>query len=128
MAAASRPAYADVFSGSFPRPPLGKVDDDEHISILHRKFWGESINHDESEWVGKHGNLPEDDESDVVQGCFTLDLGIRNLRTSIFWVRKDYLRIYDQCDSYYEQVCSRQCKTRSIVITGQPGVGECFSS
>jgi hypothetical protein len=46
---------------------------------------------------------------------------------SKLWIRKDYLRIYDFCESRCEYVGSKLPRAPSVVITGQPGVGEYFS-
>ena len=70
------PAYAYVFRNRrLPRPPLQKQGDDTDVSELHAKYWGVSINQEESEWVDVHGELVENDldGSEVVRGCFTLD-------------------------------------------------------
>ena len=70
------PAYAYVFCNRrLPRPPLQKQGDDTDVSELHAKYWGVSINQEESEWVDVHGELVENDPdgSEVVRGCFTLD-------------------------------------------------------
>jgi hypothetical protein len=46
---------------------------------------------------------------------------------SRLWIRKDYIRIYDECKDYYDRPPSGVPKPRSVVITGQPGIGECIS-
>jgi hypothetical protein len=128
---AVEPAYAYVFRNrKLPRPPLQKQGDDTYVSELHAKFWGVSINQDESEWVGAHGELAENDPegSEVVRGCFTLDFPSKGCTVSQLWVRKDYLRIYDSCDNHCQRALDKDSLPPIAVITGQPGVGECFSS
>jgi hypothetical protein len=55
------------------------------------------------------------------------------LRTRRLWVRTDYLRLYDYCKFHCDDVEKSEIKWRpttapSVVITGQPGIGRCFSS
>ena len=125
---ASLPPYASVFQGSFPRLPLLRLDDEDRLSVFHAKYWGVNIDQDESKWIGAHGQLMDVDGSEVVRGCFVLGLDNDYFMASKLWVRKDYLRMYDRCDSHYEDVRNRRLHLRpSVVITWQPGVGECFS-
>jgi len=126
------PPYAYVFY-NLPKPPLTKLDDEGDLSVLHAKFWGVSIDQDERAWVEAHGQLMENDGSEVVQGCFALDLHIRRLMVSKLWVRKDYWRIYDHCRSHCESVLTARengflSRPPIAIITGQPGIGECFFS
>ena len=125
------PPYVSVFGDGLRAPPLTKLDDNGDLSVLHAKFWGVSIDQDERAWVEAHGQLMENDGSEVVQGCFILDLHIRTLMVSKLWVRKDYWRIYDHCRSHCESVLMAR-KNGSLppiaIITGQPGIGECSFS
>ena len=129
------PAYAYVFRDHrLPCPPLQKQDDKTDVSQLHAKYWGVSINQDESEWVDAHGELAENDPdgSEVVWGCFALKFlpsdGCLAPMKDI-WVRKDYLRIYDGCDNHCQRCWGdRRLLSPTAIITGQPGVGECFFS
>ena len=69
-----------------------------------------------------------DRTTDIGPECYGLDLGIE-LRHSELWVRQDYIRIYDYCSERYEEGPTCVSDTpRSVVITGQPGVGVFFSS
>jgi len=124
----SPPAYAYVFSDILSKTPLIELDAKDHLSKLHSKYWGVGIDQDESEWVGTHEQLPEIDDSEVVRGCFALNLDISGLMVSKLWVRKDYIRIYDHCDHYYEDIRNKQNQhlASSVVITGQPGCGKSF--
>lgn len=125
-------SYTDVFlsQSDLPNPPFQKIDQDARLSRFHTKYWNESIDQDESKWVQAHTKLThteltDTDESEVVRGCFRLDLG--HHFDSKLWVRKDYIRIYDYCVNRYEHVRNKLRKAPSVVITGQPGLGECFS-
>ena len=125
------PSYAYVFRNrKLPRPPLQRQDDDTYVSELHAKYWGVSINQDESEWVASHGELVENDPdgSEVVRGCFTLNFLSGGRTVSQLWVRKDYLRIYDSCDHHCQFALDKETLSPTAIITGQPGVGESFSS
>ena len=51
-----------------------------------------------------------------------------NSPTLLMWIRKDFMRMYDFCDQWYERVTgsmvSRANKQApSVVIVGQSGVG-----
>jgi len=129
------PPYSPVFGNNgLPVPPLTRLDDNSDLSVLHANFWNVSIDQDRHAWEGAHGELMENDGSEVVQGCFILDLHIRTLMVSKLWVRKDYWRIYDHCQSHYETVLTARRAGGAgthppiAIITGQPGVGECFFS
>jgi hypothetical protein len=54
------------------------------------------------------------------------------LETQRLWVRTDYLRLYDYCKFHCDFVEKSQEQgpklAPSVVITGQPGIGRCFSS
>ena len=113
--------------------PLLPVREDSDFFQLHKKFWDKSIDRDEREWVEEHGQLAENDGSEVVPGCFTLDLGIENPMTSKLWVRQDYWRIYDLCHSHCQAVLTDREQGMGplpplAIITGQPGIGESSSS
>ena len=131
MASTSSLAYAYVFSPELPVPSLSKLSVGHHFSKLHTKHWGRSIDADESKWLGK-SQLPDIDESEVVQGCFILDLDVKGFGVSELWVRKDYIRIYDHCSSHCENIRVLNIQDEhcppSAVITGQPGLGECYAS
>jgi len=110
----------------------GKLKDigEDESELVEAQVHGKhkDVNEDESELVGVHDELEDIEESEVAQGCFSLELGIPGLRISKLWVRKDYLRIYDHCHEHCEEVRKAEHLSPSAIITGQPGVGECFSS
>lgn len=122
--------YAYVYGDKLPWPPLLKVDVTHVVSELHSLYWNKKIDQDELEWVGTRPPLPEIDESEIVQGCFTLTLGVKDFIPKALWVRKDYLRIYDECKSFHKRICEDRGSQRppSAIITGQPGVSKCFLS
>ena len=131
MASASTypPAYAYVFSDTLPHTPLIELDAAHCLSQLHTKYWGVGTDQGETEWVGKHEQLLEIDESEVVRGCFALNLDVSCLMISKLWVCKDYIQIYDHCDQYCKDTYNKQNQhlLSSVIITGQPGCGEFFS-
>ena len=47
--------YAYVFGDGLPMPPLTKLDDTRDLSVVYTMYWGVSIDQDECEWVGVHG-------------------------------------------------------------------------
>jgi len=129
------PPYASAYGENLPVPPLIKLGDTNQLSILHAKFWNVGIDQDERTWVEARGKpLEENDGSEVVQGCFALDIQTKDFMTSKLWVRKDYWRIYDHCQSHYETVLTDRraggggTHPPIAIITGQPGIGDCFFS
>ena len=79
------------------------VDASHDFSNIHAKFWGVGIYEDDVKWLltQPEGQLMDVDGSEVGPGCFTLDLEIPIV--SNVWVRKDYLRIYDECQKYCDR-------------------------
>ena len=75
-----------------------------------------------------HGQLMDTSNSEVVRGCVALDLDDDTLAPSKLWIRKDYLRIYDFCERRYKYIRNNLHQAPSVVVTGQPGLGEYFSS
>ena len=126
--------YANVFDGVLPKLPLEPMEEECRLFKLHKKYWNKSIDDDERAWVEEHGPLTETENgSEVVEGCFVLDLGIKKFLTYKLWVRQDYIRIYDHCHRHYEGVrAEREQETGFLppvtIITGQPGIGESSSS
>src|SRR6266850_1404516 len=128
--------YAYVFEGGEPDTPWIALKDYKALSQLHTKYWGKPIQGNELELQTPSEGQPMDedeDQSEVGSGCFTLDFDIPLLRISKLLVRQDYIRIYDYCNTHYNDVWSYSEPGRpppsapSVVITGQPGTGECFS-
>jgi hypothetical protein len=94
---------------------------------LRDKFWGECMQDEETKW--RETQQSEEDEGDEIgPGCYILRLGIPNIKHATIWIRQEYIRIYDFCQRYLEF-----CRTNglqeppSVVIAGQPGIGEYFA-
>jgi hypothetical protein len=130
--------YAYVFEPQYPKSPWPRLEDFEPLSQLHTKYWGNPIQGNEPELQPQSEGQAMDDDSDEGQGeigpgCFALNLGIGFFQAQSLWVRRDYLRFYDRCNLYCDSVRNSELnegpKTApSVVITGQPGIGRCFSS
>jgi|SRR6267142_2943820 len=131
MTSPSQP-YSYVFQPRYPKIPWPKLEDFEPPSLLHTKYWGRPIQGNEPELQTPSDGQPVD-ESEIGPGCFALDLDVKSLRISGLWVRQDYIRLYNYCNTHYNNVWSHSKPGRpppsapSVVITGQPGIGECFS-
>lgn len=116
-----------------------RSDSSSGYAKLHEEFWGKSMIIEEQEWRDSQeamdlamyvaGNDVGNPESETGPGCYPLDFcthpQFRSLRT---WIRKDFMRMYDFCDQWYERVTgsvvSRANKQApSVVIAGQSGVG-----
>ena len=70
------------------------------------------------------GNDEEDENigNKFGPGCYILDLGGHyGFRCSKLWIRQDYIKIYDHCERTYE---AAKKTAPSVLITGQPGIGE----
>ncbi len=67
--------------------------------------------------------MKDDNDDDIGPDCHFLDLDI-NLKRTKPRVRRDYIRIYDYCTKrHIEGPTSATKIARSVVISGQPGVG-----
>ncbi len=125
MADAS-PTLASVISKNGDLDLWSKLRDDDDLSQLCLKFWGEKIE-DESrkwrKWRELHPAVKDNVDNDIGEDCYALNLGIE-LACAELWVRKDYKRIYDYCvEKHAEGPTFAKETARSVVITGQPGVG-----
>jgi hypothetical protein len=69
-----------------------------------------------------HQNASDMDD-DFIPGCYFLKLGISGLPYGIL-IRADYIRIYDACRDFYDEPLCPSNKAPSIVLSGQPGIGE----
>ena len=65
-----------------------------------------------------------DTNDDFIKGCYSLEIGIKRLRISRFWIRAEYIRIYNALEAYYQKRPSIPNQAPAAVITGQPGIGE----
>ena len=63
-------------------------------------------------------------DSDFVSGCYFLDLGmILGDIEAPFWIRAEYIRVYDTLEAYHSRLSKNQ-RAPGAVVTGQPGIGE----
>ncbi len=117
------PTLASVISNRDAEASWSKLGDDDDLSRLRSKFWGKKIEDESREWRKSHPAVKNDVDNDIGEGCYALDLGIE-LKCAELWVRQDYQRIYDYCvEKHAEGPTSARRMARSVVITGQPGVG-----
>jgi hypothetical protein len=108
-------------------PARGKNSTTVKYTLSYNQRSGEKkIEDDAQRWRGSQPAMEDDVDNDIGPGCYVLDLNIE-LKCSKLWVRKDYIRIYDYCTMRHEEG-PRYVKqrARSVVITGQPGVGVSF--
>jgi hypothetical protein len=122
------PTLASVFRRKRASASWSKLEDDHGLSQLCSKYWGKDIEHDAKQWHKSHSSVRINPTVEIGPKCFGLDLGV-NIRCSKMWVRQDYIRIYDYCSRRHEEGPSSATeRARSVVITGQPGIGMFLSS
>ena len=106
-----------------------------YLSQLHRKFWGVSMKDEETKWRQAQPPEPMDVdvdnqdseehekvEDDIGPGSYILTLDVPNMQVSL-WVRQEYIRVYNYCEDYLKAY-KPSTLAPSVVITGQPGIGE----
>jgi|SRR6266850_1847148 len=132
--------YAYVFEDGEPDTPWIALKEYKALFRLHTEYWGRPIQGNELEpeqlQTPSEGQPMDDDEdqSEVGPGCFILNFDIKPFPTTKLWIRKDYIRMYDHCHQYVNDVRNSELQGEvppippSVVITGQPGIGEYFSS
>jgi hypothetical protein len=117
------PDLASVFCYRSASASWSKLEDDHKLSQLCSKYWGKNIEDEAKQWHSSHPTVKVDRDNDIGPDSYVLDLGIE------LWVRQDYVRIYDYCTKRHEEGPSSAAEEpRSVVITGQPGIGVFFSS
>ena len=113
-----------------------QLPDSDQLARLHGKFWGVSMQDEETKWrktqpneeplnVDVDNQKPEEHEKvedDIGPGSYILTLGIPGIEVSQLWVRQEYIRAYDYCEKYLD-ACIKATLTPSVVLTGQPGIG-----
>jgi hypothetical protein len=109
------------------RRSWSKLPDDAPFSQLSSKYWGNNIECEAKRWRKSHPTIVDDPANDIGPDCFMLNLDI-NFSPSKLWVRQDYIRIYDYCKKRHASGPLTTGRQRSVVLTGQPGVGEFLSS
>ncbi|KAI0293194.1 hypothetical protein BC826DRAFT_1015722, partial [Russula brevipes] len=104
-----------------------RLEPPDPYSQLHSKFWGVDIAASRRDWWRSQTGKITMGENEIDEESFALDLDIPNFQRSRFWVRKDYVRIYDYCNKYFEDAREHLCMAApSVVITGQPGIGKFY--
>jgi hypothetical protein len=127
-----------------------KVEDTSALAQLHRKFWlqgeykdkllgvhkdrveeGEDTEEGEGAEEGEdteegEGAEEGDGDDDIGPECHILDIGITDLEVKKFWVRKEYFRMYKQCEHHLETM-RNEARPPSQIVTGQPGIGKFFT-
>lgn len=76
-----------------------QLDDREIVSKLHANFWDNPVDDDRSKWeVGLGGGKHKETEgSDVDEGCFTRDFGIRPFERNLGTQRSgSFLRYFEK--------------------------------
>ena len=122
------PTLASVFLLGSDLASWSKLEDDHRLSQLRSKYWGQNIEDEAKQWHSSDSTVKVDRNNDIGPDSHVLDLGIK-LKRSKLWVRQDYVRIYDYCSKRHEEgPTSATMMARSVVVTGQPGIGVFFSS
>ncbi len=94
-------------------------------SELHLQFWGKPIEDYQSEVKSMDIDVDEEtgeDEDDELGCHYILNVGIEGIRCQIY-VRKEFIQFYNLCDNYLAKD-REDLKPHSVVILGQPGIGE----
>ena len=68
-----------------------------------------------------------DPDDDIIPGCYMLDVGIDGIPLPKFWIRAEYIRIFNSLEIYYNAPMV-QSRAPCAVVTGQPGIGELVAS
>ncbi|KAF8340043.1 hypothetical protein F5887DRAFT_453795 [Amanita rubescens] len=117
---------------------------------FHAMFWGKSMANEEPKWRDAQppsmpvegtelGNAErqggdehmdmdvseedDDDDDDIIEGCYSLEIGIKGFEFPRIWIRAEYIRIYNALEDRY-RMPSYPYLAPAVVITGQPGIGE----
>ena len=122
------PALASLFSESGVAESWTKLDDSHKYSRFCHKYWGESIEDEAKRWRSSEPTVENNLANEIGPNCYGLDLDMR-FKCSKMWVRQDYIRIYEYCEKQHrEGPSSAEERARSVVVTGQPGIGALLSS
>jgi hypothetical protein len=94
-----------------------------HFPSCDQNSGGKRLKRKQKQWRKCHSTVKVNRTNDIGPECYGLDLGIE-LKCSKLWVRQDYIRIYDYCSKRHAEGPSSATEmARSVVITGQPGIG-----
>jgi hypothetical protein len=99
------------------------------VKVLYDKFWNQGTQNwpeNGSMDVDRDKNAEANEEDEIGPGTGILDIGIKDLEPSKLWIRKEYIRLYEHCHRYFKN-CDNMHMVPSVVITGQPGIGEHFT-
>ena len=88
-----------------------KVDNNNPLTLFHRKFWMKSMANDEVKWhsVQPQSNDDQDDTMNVDEdetmglddpGCYVLEISILHIVPQHLWICADYIFIYDSIQAY----------------------------
>ena len=110
-------------------------------------FWGKSMADEGQKWRDAQPPMPvegtglgnelqggdepmdvdvsgeEELDDDIIEGCYSLEIGIEGFEFPRIWIRAEYIRIYDALEDRYRER-SYPYLAPAAVITGQPGIGE----
>ena len=88
----------------------------------------DQMNIDEDQMDTDENQMDNDEnqmKTGVTQAGFPLRFNIPDLKPSTLWVREDYESLYDWCMYYFNRRnVDSGSKPPSVIITGQPGIGE----
>jgi hypothetical protein len=135
---------ADVVRFNRIAQPWNKLEDDDRFGEFHAKFWGKSMVDEEEEWHNLQSSHTTDDDvimddgydkdtddtdadtdHEFIPGCYELNISPNPVSDfSKIWIRADYIRVYKYAESKYDR-CYKYRKAQAVVLTGQPGTGEC---
>ncbi len=65
----------------------------------------------------------EELDDDIIEGCYSLEIGIKGFAFPRIWIRAEYIRIYDALEARYQKP-SYPHLASAVIITSQPGVGK----
>ena len=65
----------------------------------------------------------DDKDDDIIPGCYFMDLGLEGFESRTFWVRAEYIRIFDYVEEHYNKKTYPLERAPAVVVTGQPGIG-----
>jgi hypothetical protein len=64
------------------------------------------------------------DEDDIIPGCYLLNVDVNGIEYRRFWIRAEYIRVYDRIEMHYKSPGVPETRAPCAVLTGQPGIGE----
>jgi len=114
---------------SYSEGQLLMLDKADTLSQLHSQFWGKPLSNFRSETESDvheeredNEDTGTDDEINASDYDYILNVGLPG-RVQVF-IRKEYNRFYNYCNAHLAGD-NQTREALSVVITGQPGIGEC---